>query len=306
MTVQGEYERGLDRFLLYLVERGYGVSTLQSYPQAVRSLMAFFERTSNLPTLREITVQDLREFAIYRLRSRRGSTVTAYMIGLRRFFTFLEQKGIIDASPARNISLPKAHPTPTRPLQESEIKRLLRACSGDGFTDERDMALFRVFMATGARRSEVVGLTIDPRNYTHGDLDLVEGVAKLRDKTGRTRRCALDPRTVRSLRRYLRIRAKHAKNELPNLWITNHGGLTASGIHNLAMARATKAGVVGFRLHRIRVTFAHRWLLAGGNPGDLMRILGLRSRKMIDGYADGVAGSRSVQAARGHFVDHRF
>ena len=180
---------------------------------------------------------------------------------------------------------------------------LLRACSGDGFQELRDMAIFRVFMATGARRSEVVDLRIVPNDSTCGDLNLNDGVVKLRDGAGRTRRCALDPRTVRSIRRYLRVRATHAKSDLPNLWLTKYGGLTNGGIHDLVATRAAKARIDGFHLHRIRATFAHVWLRDGGNPGELARVLGLRNRKMIDRYADGVTQERSVQAARELFAN---
>ena len=298
MTAHEEYELNLERFQHHLVALGYGASTLGAYPRAVRSLRAFLDRTERLPRLREISARDLREFTICLLRDYQGSSATAYMSGLRRFFTFLEGRGTIDISPAHNVFPPKARPTPTRLLQVHELRAILRACSGGGFADKRDMALFRIFMATGARRSDVVGLRIDPHDYAHGDLDLKRGVVEFRDGRGATRRCALDPRTVRSLQRYLRVRATHAKSELPDLWITKYGGLTISGIYDLVMARAARAGVRGFQLHRLRITFAHRWLTAGGNPGDLMRILGLRSRKMIDRYIDATVEVRSVQAAR--------
>ena len=306
MRAHLEFERELDRFREYLAECDYVATTQKAYLLAVRSLRVFLDWKGELSALREISAEDLREFSIQLLNTDRGSSATAYMVGIRRFFAFLEESGTIDASPAGNVFPPKAHPRPTRFLQGRELTALLRACFGDGFYDLRDMAIFRIFMATGARRSEVVDLRIMPNDSACGDLDLDDGVVRLRDGADRTRRCALDPRTVRSIRRYLRARATQEKSELPDLWLTKYGGLTNGGIHDLAMARAAKAGVGGFRLHRIRVTFAHRWLCAGGNPGDLMRVLGLRSRKMIDGYADGVAGSRSAQAARGHFVHHRF
>lgn len=94
----------------------------------------------------------------------------------------------------------------------------------------------------------------------------------------------------------------HPNAGLSELWITKYGRLIAGEIRDLVTERATRGGVKGFHLHRLRITFAHRWLRAGGQPGDLMRILGLRSRMMIDGYADGVGVSRSIEAARARFT----
>ena len=300
MNMHREYELAV-LFQDHMVNRGYAANTIEQYLRAVRFLWSYFDEIGRCPAAREISAQDIREFVIYRLRTHRGSTVAVNTGALRLFFAYLESSGVIDRSPARNISLPITHKKPTPIVLESELKRILGACAGVGFLDLRDMAIIRVFMATGARRSELIGLRIDPDCYSSGDLGLKEGIVKLRDVAGVTRRCALDPRTVRSLRRYLQARSRHRKKGLPNLWLTHKGGLTPTGLQSLVKNRAEKAGVRGFSSRRVRATFAHRWLQQGGNPGDLMRVLGLRNRKMIDRYVEGVAGQHSVTVARKHF-----
>ncbi len=155
-----------------------------------------------------------------------------------------------------------------------------------------------VFMATGARRSEVGRIRLHSGGPNRGDLNLVEGIVELHDANKRPRPCALDPRTVRCLRRYIRVRANHLNGDVPELWTTRSGPLGLRGMGDLAARRADKAGIKGFHLHRLRSTFAHRWLESGGKPGDLMRVMGLQNRMMIDAYVIRTAGARAPASGR--------
>ncbi len=60
--------------------------------------------------------------------------------------------------------------------------------------------------------------------------------------------------------------------------------------------RAGEAGLTGVHPHRFRHTFAHEWLSAGGNEGDLMQLSGWRSRSMLTRYASSAAAERAREA----------
>jgi integrase len=73
------------------------------------------------------------------------------------------------------------------------------------------------------------------------------------------------------------------------LWLGKKGAMTDSGVRQRLERRAAEAGIENLHPHRFRHTFAHRWLVEGGQKQDLMRIAGWRSREMLGRYGAGAA-----------------
>lgn len=95
---------------------------------------------------------------------------------IRSFFRYLYKKGRISRNPASLVDTPKIHDKPIIRLDVDEIARLLDTVeNGDGLTKTqkrfhertktRDLAIITLFLGTGMRISELVGINIDDINF---------------------------------------------------------------------------------------------------------------------------------------------
>lgn len=94
---------------------------------------------------------------------------------LRSLFKYLYKKGHLISNPAELLSMPKLHDKAIIRLSPDEVARMIDAVeSGEGLTDQqlkfhkktvkRDIAIIVIFLTTGIRVSELVGLNIDDVN----------------------------------------------------------------------------------------------------------------------------------------------
>jgi integrase len=74
--------------------------------------------------------------------------------------------------------------------------------------------------------------------------------------------------------------------------------MTPSGIRQALERRGIEAGIGPVSPHRLRHSFAHSWLSAGGEETDLMRLAGWSSRQMLQRYAATRAADRAREAHR--------
>ncbi len=96
---------------------------------------------------------------------------------IRSYFDFLFKSELIPANVSTMVTLPKRHEKPILYLEPDEVQRLMDAvASGEGLSDrqqkylsitqKRDIAILMMFLGTGIRVSELVGLDIDHLDFS--------------------------------------------------------------------------------------------------------------------------------------------
>lgn len=298
----GAWELASAQWQRKLRARNLSPATIEGY----RDSLAFLARwalTQPAPVTdpADMTADDLDAFfdwALNRITARgrkaSPSAVAIHHRQLRVFFRWLTDAEGLEANPYANVVAPRVREEPIDVLSDDELRRLLAACRGRGFTERRDTAIIRFLLDTGCRLGEVCSLMLT-------DLDLDIAIVSVTGKTGR-RNVPLAPKTASALDDYLRSRSKHRDRRDPALWLsdtTRHAGMLGQdGIRLLLRRRATIAGVENVNPHRFRHTAAHAYLASGGTEGAAMRIFGWSTRKMLDRYGASVADERAIAQAR--------
>ena len=129
---------------------------------------------------------------------------------LRSFYKFLYRNGYIDADPAALVDMPKRHSKPIIRLEIDEVARMLDLVeSGEKLSDKqkkynehtkvRDLAILTLFLGTGIRVSELVGINI-------GDIDFSINGFLVTRKGGSQAILYFPDEVATVLRDYLKVR----------------------------------------------------------------------------------------------------
>jgi site-specific recombinase XerC len=270
--------------------------TIFTYGIAVEQLGTFL-RSHDLPLdPAEVTRAHLQEWMRYlqRPKDEGGQGVVAQTAKQRfrstsRFFTWLADTDEIKVSPMAKMHAPQVPEKMVPVIKGDDLKKLFKVVLGSDFESRRDKAMISLFIDVGVRVGEMAGMDV-------ADLDLGEREVAVLGKGRRIRRVRFIPETRLDIQRYVLKRGQHPHAGDAALWLGKRGRLTESGIYRMIVRRCDEAGIARTHPHAFRHTFAHEYLRAGGNEGDLMKVTGWRSRQMVDRYGASAAASRASEA----------
>lgn len=278
-------------FARHLRAEGAADRTVTIYGQSVRFFARWLEEQGRAPVVDELTRAAIREWLAQLGDANEPSTVRTRYRGLFRFCGWLVDEDEIAAHPMKTLSPPVSPMKPVPVLTDDELGRLLKACAGKDYADRRDEAMIRLLLDCGIRVSELCGLTVF-------GVDLDQGMALVRGKGSKVRPVYFGARTTRALDRYIRQRSGHRWAHLDALFLSQRGAMTPDGARERVRIRGAQAGIPDLHPHRFRHTFAHDFLMSGGQERDLKRLAGWTSDVMLERYGASAADARARAAAQ--------
>jgi site-specific recombinase XerD len=179
-----ELEDALEAYLEESRLHRYSDSYQQHARLALSRLFRFL-RERKVEDVREVSEEHLVAFAgsLKSSRTRRGallsdSTLSAYLSSLRRFFAFLERRGVILRNPSLTLKVRRANPLPRTRLNRAQVERLLKVPSAMTTLGQRDRALVEVLYGTAIRLSECIRLDVSDVDLQNGELLVRDGKGK--------------------------------------------------------------------------------------------------------------------------------
>lgn len=237
----------------------------------------------------EVTPSHLRRWLSHLTeRGAAAKTISSRYQAVRSFFDWLATEAELDESPVRKVARPKAQEPEIQVPTIEELKAVLATASDvRSFADVRDVAVIRLWLDTGLRRSELAALSV-------ADVNLTDGEVSVMGKGRKPRTVAYGNATAKALGRYLRLRSRHPHGERSELWLGDRGRgpVDSASLYTMLTRRAARAGVT-LHPHQLRHFFADAWLKENGSEGGLMRAAGWSNRSMLDRYASANAAERS-------------
>jgi len=218
----------------------------------------------------------IREFLNYLYGQNYTKSTTARKLAtLRSFYKFLIRRELIAINPLATIRTPKQEKRLPKCLDLDQVQRLLDAPGDADLLSSRDKAMLEVLYSSGIRVSELVELEM-------GDLDLQEGVLRVRGKGRKDRLTPIGSQAIKALQRYFELRAMDTKSQgshAHRVFLNKHGQpLSTRSVRRKLDKYLLSAGLdPGISPHTLRHSFATHLLNNGADLRSVQELLGHQS-----------------------------
>lgn len=255
----------MDNFILYLREEGSRESTITTYKGIVVQFNKWYEETFGKEvdpaTVSALDIQDYKQYLLHTAKNKTNGrlspkTVNKKIEGLRTYFRFLHEKGIISTNPVEKVKPQKIQnrSDSVRWLDRNEKNYLVRVMNtvSEWKNKEhlmiRNRALVYLMLHAGLRIGEVANLELN-------DIDLVKQIIYIQDgKGGKFRRVEINKDLLIALKQWLEIRPSDKGN---NVFISQKGPMTTPGIQSIFKELKVKTKLEYLTPHALRHTFCH-------------------------------------------------
>jgi len=217
-----------------------------------------------------ITVRDVADFREHMARVRRQSvaTVNRALVTIRRFLGHLVKSGAVSANAAEAVKELKRMPVTPKGLSVSEVRKILREI--ELRQDYKSGACLGLMLYAGLRASEVISLELD-------DITIGSRSGQILCRHGKGNKQRTVPLSVEARRVVQAYLETRPSTDCQVVFIGERGPLTYSGLRAICSKYSAITGVA-FTAHKLRHTFAHRFLQQTTNDlVGLAQILGHES-----------------------------
>jgi len=256
--------------------------TLKFYRNELATFIRSLEAQGVDLTIANITTEVIKRNVILHMKENgiKPVSINTRLRAIRSFFNFLYKQRYIRRNPMEQVEMLRHRKEVIETLTVAQINKLLNACNLRTFIGVRDYTIIMLFVETGVRVNELIGIKIE-------DLNLPGGVIRIRNaKSYRERLVPIQAKMKDQIRKYLKIRGQTIADEL---FVTLDGtAISKRQVQSRITTCARKAKITGVRVscHTLRHTFAKLCVMNGANAFQLQAILGHTTLEMTKVYVN--------------------
>ena len=255
------------------VERGLSDNTLSNYRRDVERYLTWLDEAGR-DELADVATADVEAYvADLRRSGLAASSAGRALVVARGLHRFAVREGIVDVDVAADVSPPATGRHLPDTLSIDEVTQLIDAVPDGEYADAldlRDKALLELLYGTGARISEVMGLTVD-------DVTDNDGILRITGKGNKQRLVPIGSKAVEAVEAYLvRARPLLAQGKSHALLLNTRGGaLSRQSAWAILKNAAARAGLdKDISPHTLRHSYATHLLEGGADVRVVQELLG--------------------------------
>ena len=283
----------------HVITKGCSTSAAEKYCRIARIFFAW-AADAGLPLTRD-TVETWMKHLHLECGNRSNATRASRLSSLRSVCKWLVDKGLLPANPCDGVPTPKFSNKAAQKFSPAELMALFADTGEQTAIALRDRAILMLFYATGMRRHEMSGLTLDRIT-----LATRTGRVHIIGKGSKHRVVPFEGPVVPLLKTWLIVRAQFVANDVDSLFVALHGnrhsgsgrGLGNVGLHNVLKRAGSRMGLPEHAvfLHKMRSTYATDLYDAGIPIGEIRILMGHASETTTWRYI--AISERHLQKAR--------
>ncbi|MHB1566572.1 MAG: tyrosine recombinase XerC [Acidiferrobacter sp.] len=243
-------------------ERRYSGHTLAAYASDLRVLAAFAQ-AAGITTPAGLTVDTARAFIAARTRAgHSGRSIGRALAAARGFYRHLA----VRPNPFVGLRAPRSDRRLPGDLAVDQVQALFTAAVSDWMAI-RDRAILELLYGSGLRLSELVALRLP-------ELDLHEGLVRVRGKGGKERIVPVGAPAQQALRAWLSVR--QSPQPLGSVFTSARGqALGARAVQKRLAVLGARCGLAApLHPHALRHSFASHLLQSSGDLRAVQELLG--------------------------------
>ncbi|MEH7121560.1 tyrosine-type recombinase/integrase [Neobacillus vireti] len=276
--------------------------TLEEHRTTFKYFLTFLERKHpHLKYIDDINTEVVRDYVYYMTKEKQlwddhteasmrfktekkglsPFTVNIRLRTLKCFFKFLYDEGHISENPTKRVKLLKTEQDTIEAFSEKQIIDLLNQPDQRSYAGFRDYTLMLLFLDSGIRCNEALGLKIKDFNYDQGIIKVPASLAK----NTHARILPISKKTAKSLKTLIKENSVFESQDY--IFLSNYGQkIDPSWIRSRIKEYGKKADIKDIRVspHTFRHTFSKMYILNGGDAFTLQRLLDHSTMNMVRKY----------------------
>ncbi|UCE66258.1 MAG: tyrosine-type recombinase/integrase [Candidatus Zixiibacteriota bacterium] len=268
----------LQNFLQDCRFRGLSERTIEDYEYYLNRI---FKRFTS-----DFGKNDLKAFVLSEVqRGLSPATANHYIRGVKAFFSYLVEEGLIDTNPFLKLSLVKEPQVHKPVLTPTQVGRLLAIIPEEGYFNVRDKTMIAILWDTAIRAKELFGLTLS-------GVDIANNTLKVNGKGNKDRVVPFGRKTKKLIIKYLKIRRD---NGSPLLFCTDSG--QRINHHNFQRTLYKFGKKVGLHVHPHLIRHSAATFLAKAEmpATHLQLLLGHSSLAVTQRYINQIVNQEGLQ-----------